>query len=496
MGPLKSSASSLAARLALAGVATLGGILIVRQCRQRLLRSKLRLPGCHPESTTPPPTSSDSALEAFNGTIAEDLVASAIATSAIDGAELDAAQQPDSPTSVPLPPALECLSECKAQSLISEASTSPGQVPSLPENTASTAAIATTPTAAADEAASSGANDGCHLKGRSDSDSDADGDEAPSPSGRQSLATYLSRHGLERCEFIKVLGQGGYGRCELVSVPLPRGEGGPLLAVRKILLKRKDGLSRTEALRLEVAGTLAAKGCDCAVQLLASTQPKTDDDDHMLLLSYVPGGSLCDYLDALFSLQTYAACEASQSSSRKGKKGKGGKAPASRTLLPEPLLKELARSVLTAVGTMHSNNMGHFDISSDNVFVDDSCGDLRFVLGDMGVAEPADAAGFVRVGAAGKRFYAAPEVYTQLTGGVAEGGVSLKADMVSVGMLLAESAAFRSGMTQMRGYLRGECDLPARIPPALKDLIERLVNPSPEARPSAMEALAHPYLQA
>jgi hypothetical protein len=62
MGFLKSSACSLAARLALAGVATIGGIMILRSYRQRAARtrrSQLRLPGCLSELISTPSAGSE-----------------------------------------------------------------------------------------------------------------------------------------------------------------------------------------------------------------------------------------------------------------------------------------------------------------------------------------------------------------------------------------------------------------------------------------------------
>ncbi|KAG2422931.1 hypothetical protein HXX76_015682 [Chlamydomonas incerta] len=326
----------------------------------------------------------------------------------------------------------------------------------------------------------------CPSDSPCDSSSDSD-NEAPSPSGQQSLSAYLSCHGLDRCVFVKVLGQGGFGRADLVTIPLPGG--GAMEAVRKVLFQSTDGISQTEALYREVAGMRAVEGCRSAVQLLGSTQPKTAGDPHELLMSWAPGGALSTYLDTLKRLRSYST---PVSRPRNGKKGKGEPA-VPPTLLPESLIKVLAKCVLTAVDAMHSNSVCHGDIKSDNVFLDESDGGIRFVLGDMGLAEQADDAGFVR-GRAGTRRYAAPELHTQLVGGVAECGVTLKSDMASVGMLLAEAAAFRSKPAQLRRYMRYECDLPPQTPPALKDLIEKLVDMSPDARPSAKEALAHPHL--
>jgi hypothetical protein len=117
-----------------------------------------------------------------------------------------------------------------------------------------------------------------------------------SPPLPQSLASYLSRHGLARCELVRVLGKGGFGRCELVRIPPRRDGDEPIIAVRKVLFKRKDGVSRSEVLQQEIRGTLAAKGCDCAVQLLGWSRPRTAKDPHELLLSYVPGVSLSEHL--------------------------------------------------------------------------------------------------------------------------------------------------------------------------------------------------------
>ena len=130
----------------------------------------------------------------------------------------------------------------------------------------------------------------------------------------QSLATFLARLGLERCEPVQELGRGGFGRVQAVNITLPGG--GVIKAVRKEIFRRTDGLSRTELLQQEVAGTRAAAGCASAVQLLGYTEPQTDDDPHELLLSYVPGMTLSAYLvsghclgGALLSTCMFGSCQ-------------------------------------------------------------------------------------------------------------------------------------------------------------------------------------------
>ncbi|PNW81915.1 hypothetical protein CHLRE_06g266100v5 [Chlamydomonas reinhardtii] len=339
-------------------------------------------------------------------------------------------------------------------------------------------------------AGSAAARDDC-AESRSNSSDSSDG-EAPSPSGRQSLATFLSHHGLERCVPVQELGQGGFGRVQSVSIPIPGG--GVIKAVRKEILRRTDGVSRTELLRQEVAGTLAARGCASAVQLLGWTEPQTDDDPHELLLSYVPGMTLYKYLNLLhITYKDQCAAEACT----KGKKGKRVKAPTPRTLLPTPLLKKLAISVLTAVDAMHNNNMCHGDIKSANVFVDnsDAGGAIGFVLGDMGTAEPTDSEGMLisgRIG--GSRATAAPEQRVYLVGGTPACGLSRMIDLASVGLLLAEAAQFRSDPERLWAYSVFEDDLDEWVPEGCRDLCAQLLAPSPSDRPSAKEALAHWWL--
>ncbi|PNW81919.1 hypothetical protein CHLRE_06g266250v5 [Chlamydomonas reinhardtii] len=341
-------------------------------------------------------------------------------------------------------------------------------------------------------AGSAAALDDCaESRSNSSDSSDSDG-EAPSPSGRQSLATFLARLGLERCEPVQELGRGGFGRVQAVNITLPGG--GVIKAVRKEIFRRTDGLSRTELLQQEVAGTRAAAGCASAVQLLGYTEPQTDDDPHELLLSYVPGMTLSAYLDLVHRADVVKRFVA-----KKGKKGKKGKTliPRTSTILSTPLLKQLAISVLTAVNVMHNNNMCHGDIKSDNVYVNtgDADGVIHFVLGDFGSAEPTDSEGMLISGAVGgSRATAAPEQRVHLAGGTPACGLSRMIDMASVGLLLAEAAQFRPMPTRLWAYSLFEDDLDEWVPEGCRDLCAQLLAPSPSDRPSAKEALAHWWL--
>ncbi|KAG2425043.1 hypothetical protein HYH02_015093 [Chlamydomonas schloesseri] len=390
-----------------------------------------------------------------------------------DGADVESPQE-SSPASVPLSPAVECLSDCKIEHLNDETSTAPGQVPPLPASTTAPETATKAPTAAADAAAPAGADDDCHPEGRTDSDSD--GDEAPSPSGRQSLASYLSRHGLARCELIRVLGKGGFGRCELVRIPPRRDGDEPIIAVRKVLFKRKDGVSRSEVLQQEVRGTQAAKGCDCAVQLLGWSRPRTAKGPHELLLSYVPGVSLSEHLDMLELRRSSKRCN--------------------RTLLPVQQIKLLARSVLKAVLHMHNNNMVHGDIRGENVMVDNSGEGVRFVLLDMGVAEPCDDAGVILAGGIGGSWQlAGPEQRDYLlTGVVPPGGLTRAVDLASVGVLIAECVQFHSDHERLSAYMAWEDDMDAWVPEGCRDLCAWLLAPNPCDRPTAQQALEHWWL--
>ncbi|PNW81913.1 hypothetical protein CHLRE_06g266000v5 [Chlamydomonas reinhardtii] len=305
----------------------------------------------------------------------------------------------------------------------------------------------------------------------------------------ESLATFLARHGLERCEPVQELGRGGFGRVQSVSIPIPGG--GVMQAVRKEIFRRTDGVSRTELLRQEVAGTLSARGCASAVQLLGWTEPQTDDDPHELLLSYVPGVPLSTYLNEVHRADVVKRCVA-----KKGKKGKT-LTPRTSTILTTPLLKQLAISVLTAVDVMHANNMAHGDIKSDNVYVNtgDADGVIHFVLGDFGSAEPTDSEGMLISGAVGgSRATAAPEQRVHLAGGTPACGLSRMIDMASVGVLLAEAAQFRPMPTRLWAYSLFEDDLDEWVPEGCRDLCAQLLAPSPSDRPSAKEALAHWWL--
>eukprot|EP00198_Chlamydomonas_reinhardtii_P007205 XP_001696541.1 predicted protein [Chlamydomonas reinhardtii] len=264
-------------------------------------------------------------------------------------------------------------------------------------------------------------------------------------------------------------------------------------AVRKEIFRRTDGVSRTELLQQEVAGTRAAAGCASAVQLLGYTEPQTDDDPHELLLSYVPGMPLSDYLMLVHCVDV----DRRSGVLKKVKKSKRAKAPKPHTILSTPLLKQLAVSVLTAVDAMHNNNMCHGDIKGDNVFVDLSASDgaIHFVLGDMGTAEPTDSEGMLIRGAIGGSWLtAAPEQRVHLAGGTPACGLSRMIDMASVGLLLADAAQFCVEAGRLVAYSQFEDDLDEWVPEGCRDLCAQLLAPSPSDRPSAKEALAHWWL--
>ena len=190
-----------------------------------------------------------------------------------------------------------------------------------------------------------------------------------------------------------------------------------------------------------------------------------------------------------------------------------------RTLVPEPLLKRIAVALLSALVPLHEAGICHGAIAPDCVSVvtasstepTPSIGgssSTQFLVTSCGVAAPVDAAGVVeqrRMRVKGSALeYAAAEVRAHLA--AARSGcdvdseaavpvVTVACDVASVGLLLLDAAAFRATAGGLRAYTEGRMGLPARLPQGLRDLVARLTAADASQRPSAREALAHPYLQ-
>ena len=150
----------------------------------------------------------------------------------------------------------------------------------------------------------------------------------------------------------------------------------------------------------------------------------------------------------------------------------------------------LMRKVLRAISYLHANNICHRDIKPEN---------FMFTQGELKLIDFGLAAKFDRVvelhSQVGTSTYIAPEVL--------QGNYTYKCDLWSAGIMLylmiTGTAPYTLGSGECVQHMTSfELDLDA---PALtdasdhvKDLLRLLLNPKADQRPTALEALAHPWL--
>jgi serine/threonine protein kinase len=160
--------------------------------------------------------------------------------------------------------------------------------------------------------------------------------------------------------------------------------------------------------------------------------------------------------------------------------------------LCEDIVCRMARTLLRAVAYLHSICIWHRDIKPDNVLIvnRDFSGD-NCVLADFGSATYLGLDHRVSCGW-GTPLYASPEVRTgELSG--------LSTDMWGVGVTVLEALlghmpfpVYGNEVEQGMDWVAKKCDLSSFSDMAL-DLLWRMVEPDPERRIRADEALKHPW---
>ena len=158
--------------------------------------------------------------------------------------------------------------------------------------------------------------------------------------------------------------------------------------------------------------------------------------------------------------------------------------------LPLEEVKVVQRRVASALETAHEHGIIHRDISPDNIILPD--GDVRHAkIVDFGIARSVDPTEVSIIGGrfAGKYNFASPEQF-----GLVGGEVTFKSDIYSLGLVLA--AMLRGRPIDMSGT---EVEAIAKrsvvpdlsdIDPAIRPLIQAMLQPLPADRPPSMGALA------
>jgi len=165
----------------------------------------------------------------------------------------------------------------------------------------------------------------------------------------------------------------------------------------------------------------------------------------------------------------------------------------SRGSLPEAEAADIARQVLSAVAYMHSKGVVHRDLKLENLMLE-QVGSRRVRLIDFGLSTRWDGETALSQ-TCGSLQYVAPEVLRRSYGA--------KADLWSLGVVLY---VLLVGRPLHRGP---EHVIPKRVrdgklsfapqfhklSEGARDLIQALLRQNPAERPSALEALAHPWLE-
>jgi len=147
---------------------------------------------------------------------------------------------------------------------------------------------------------------------------------------------------------------------------------------------------------------------------------------------------------------------------------------------------------------MHQRGIIHRDLKPDNILLNsDKEGVLDVRVADLGLACKASV-DEVLEHKCGTPSYIAPEV-------LAKTGYSFKSDLFSLGSIMFNLVTGRflfyaDSLTEML-RLNKECDLQCLQDPSIKlsplglDLMKRLLEKDPTRRPSAKDALKHPWFK-
>lgn len=288
----------------------------------------------------------------------------------------------------------------------------------------------------------------------------------------EELDQFLRGDSFANVKYMKgaLIGQGSFGSVYLALHAIT----GELMAVKQVevpsntdseLDKKKNTMVAVLKHEIDLLRDLQHPNI---VQYLGSSS----DDEHLnIFLEYVPGGSVAGMLNLYGQL-------------------------------PEPLIRNFVRQILSGLSYLHGRDIIHRDIKGANVLVDNKGG---IKISDFGISkrveasilQPAAKGGHVhRPSLQGSVFWMAPEVVQQKT-------YTRKADIWSLGCLVVEmftgthpfpnftqlQALYQIGKVQSRPTTPDECS------PEAEHFLRQTFENEEEKRPSADELLLSPFLR-
>ncbi|HVU02254.1 MAG TPA: protein kinase [Polyangiaceae bacterium] len=167
---------------------------------------------------------------------------------------------------------------------------------------------------------------------------------------------------------------------------------------------------------------------------------------------------------------------------------------------PLPLAEavDIALQTLSALEAAHSHGVVHRDLKPDNVWLSPTPAGAFVKLLDFGIAKLRGTDEFKQVNTRPGSMMGTP-AYMSPEQAISADQVDARADLYSFGVILFEMLSGKrpvdvedpSEIIQKlaRGEVRKLASVNATIPPALASLVDRLVRPNPDDRPSSAEAV-------